>query len=100
MGYKKVTLEVLKEKLKAKEYADPTAARRALGRVDMTAPEKDKAREAINKHFGVTEKKAAAAKPKKAPAKKAPAKPAKKAPAKKAPAKKAPAKKAPTKKAA
>jgi len=29
MGYKKVTLEVLKEKLKAKEYETPTAARRA-----------------------------------------------------------------------
>lgn len=90
MGYKKVTLEVLKGKLKSGDYADPTAARRALGRVELSDDEKNKARLAINKHFGVS-----------ADTKKAPAKaPAKKAPAKKAPAKKTPAKKATAKKSA
>jgi hypothetical protein len=90
MAYTKVTLDVLKEKLKNKEYATPTAARRALGRVDMTGADKDRARDSINKHFGMTEKAPA----KKAASKKAPAKAPKKTPAKKATAKKAPAKKA------
>lgn len=52
--YQKVTLESFKKSLKAGKYENATAAKRALGRVQlMSSADKDAARAAANKHFGV-----------------------------------------------
>lgn len=92
-NYKKFTLADFKEKLKDGGYAAPVGARRAIGKfADWSDEDKDKARRAVDAHFGEeggsaqkkTAKKAPAKRAKKA-ARKAAAAPAKKA-AKKAPA--------------
>jgi hypothetical protein len=87
-NYKKFTPADFKEKLKEGGYAAAVGARRAIGKfADWSDEDKDKARRAVDAHFGEeggsTQKKAA----KKAPAKRAGKKAARKAAA--APAKKA-----------
>lgn len=69
MTYVKVTLDAFKKKLKGGVYANATAAKRALGRVqEMTEEEKSAARSATEKFFGVAKAKKVVA----APAKTAP----------------------------
>lgn len=92
MSYDKLSLASFKEALKANKYANATGARRAVGKATtLSDADKDKARAAIDAHFGSAPaapaapkkapaaKKAAAAAPKKVAAKKAAAAPKKQA---------------------
>ena len=89
MSYDKLSLASFKEALKANKYVNATGARRAVGKAStLSDADKDKARAAIDAHFGAAPAapapKKAAAVPKKAAAKKAAAAPKKQAAPKKA----------------
>lgn len=94
MSYDKLSLASFKEALKANKYVNATGARRAVGKATtLSDADKEKARAAIDEHFGLapaspkkTAAKKTAAAPKKAAAAKVPAAPKKK---KKSSAKKA-----------
>lgn len=73
MSYDKLSLASFKEALKANKYVSATGARRAVGKATtLSDGDKDKARAAIDAHFGSTP--APAPTPKKAAAKAAPKK--------------------------
>ena len=73
--YEKTTPAVWKKNLKDGKYADATAAKRALGRVQgWTKEDKESAVKAANKHFGVEAKAAPKKAAKKATKKAAPKK--------------------------
>jgi len=52
MSYDKLDLKGFQKKLANKEYETATGARRAVGKVQWPDADKNKARNAINKHFG------------------------------------------------
>jgi|HigsolmetaAR201D_1030396.scaffolds.fasta_scaffold18162_2 hypothetical protein len=86
MSYDKLSLASFKEALKANKYVNATGARRAVGKATtLSDADKEKARAAIDEHFGLapaspkkTAAKKTAAAPKKAAAAKVPAAPKKK----------------------